>query len=100
MAHAPLLFAVPVPTCVVPSTTVTVLLATAVPVRVGVLSFVVWSPTTPLSVENETIVGAAGGVGDKGVEGDDGTELGYGVGSELLFHWTLLRMVAFELSEM
>ena len=39
---------------------VTELLAAAVPVSVGVLSLVIWSPTTPLSVENEAIVGAAG----------------------------------------
>jgi hypothetical protein len=49
--QAPLLFAVAVPISVVPSNTFTVLFAAAVPVRVGVLSFVMWSPTTPLSVE-------------------------------------------------
>ena len=50
--HAPVLSAVAVPTCVVPSNTFTVLFAAAVPVKVSVLSLVMWSPTTPLSVEN------------------------------------------------
>src|SRR3984893_9290357 len=59
----PLPSAVAIPIWVVPSNTLTVLLATAVPVRVGVLSLVIWSPTIPLSVENEVICGAAGGVG-------------------------------------
>ena len=36
------------------------LLAWAVPVNVNVLSFVMRSPTTPLSFENETMTGAAG----------------------------------------
>ena len=58
--HAPLESAVAVPTCVEPSNTFTVLLAAAVPVSVGVRSLVIWSPTTPLSVENEAIVGAEG----------------------------------------
>ena len=61
--HAPVPSAIAVPTCVVPSKTFTVLFATAVPVRVGVLSLVMWSPATPLSVENLAIVGAAGAVG-------------------------------------
>ncbi len=47
--HWPLLFAVAVPSWVAPSNTFTVLLAAAVPVRVGVLSLVMWSPTVPLS---------------------------------------------------
>ena len=34
------------------------LLAGAVPVSVSVLSLVMWSPTTPLSVENDAMVGA------------------------------------------
>ena len=34
--------------------------AVAVPVKVSVLSFVMLSPTVPLSVENELIVGAFG----------------------------------------
>ena len=38
------------------------LLASAVPVSVRVLSLVMWSPTTPLSVENEAMVGATGAV--------------------------------------
>ena len=64
----PLLFAVAVPIWVVPSNTFTVLLATAVPVRVNVLSLVMWSPTTPLSVENLAIVGAgAASVGADGM---------------------------------
>src|ERR1700749_956255 len=61
--HAPLLFAVAVPSLVVPSYTVTVLLAAAVPVSVRVVSLVMWSPTTPLSVETEAVVGAAGADG-------------------------------------
>ncbi len=36
------------------------LLASAVPVRVSVLSLVMPSPTVPLSVENEAMVGATG----------------------------------------
>src|SRR5215510_3972238 len=60
--HAPLLFAVVVPIWVPPSNILIALLATAVPVSVGVLSLVMPSPTTPLSVENELIVGAAGAV--------------------------------------
>ena len=36
------------------------LLASAVPVSVSVLSLVMWSPTVPLSLENEVIVGATG----------------------------------------
>ena len=35
-------------------------LASAVPVRVGVLSLVMWSPATPLSLEKEAMVGATG----------------------------------------
>ena len=38
------------------------LLASAVPVSVSVLSLVMPSPTTPLSVENEVMVGATGAV--------------------------------------
>ena len=41
----------------------TVLPAAAVPVRFSALSLVMWSPATPLSFENELIVGAAGGCG-------------------------------------
>ena len=37
-------------------------LASAVPVSVSVLSLVMPSPTTPLSVENEAMVGATGAV--------------------------------------
>src|SRR6185437_5366679 len=55
-----------VPISFLPSKTSTVLLATAVPVNVGVLSLVMWSPMTPVSGENEVIVGAAGGVGVDG----------------------------------
>ena len=36
------------------------LLASAVPLSVSVLSLVMWSPTVPLSVENEAMVGATG----------------------------------------
>ena len=57
----PLASAVAVPTCFEPSNTVTVLLAAAVPVSVSVLSLVMWSPVTPLSLENEAIMGADGG---------------------------------------
>src|SRR5262249_61140916 len=59
--QAPLASAVAAPTCVEPSNTFTVLLAAAVPLSVSVLSLVMWSPTTPLSLENEAIVGAPGG---------------------------------------
>ena len=38
------------------------LLASAVPVSVSVLSLVMPSPTVPLSVENEVMLGAAGAV--------------------------------------
>ncbi len=38
----------------------TVELASAVPVRVSVLSLVMPSPTVPLSLENEAMVGATG----------------------------------------
>ena len=38
------------------------LLASAVPVSVSVLSLVMPSPTVPLSVENEAMVGATGAV--------------------------------------
>jgi hypothetical protein len=58
--QAPLEFAVTVPSTVEPSSTFTVLPATAEPVSVNVLSLVMWSPTTPLSVVNEVIAG--GGV--------------------------------------
>ena len=60
--QAPPESAVAVPTWVDPSNTFTVLFAAAVPLSVSVLSSVMWSPTTPLSVENEAIVGAEGGV--------------------------------------
>ena len=52
-----LLLAVVVPSSVEPSNICTVLPAGAVPVKVGVLSLVMPSPTTPLSAENEVIVG-------------------------------------------
>ena len=48
------------PSRVVPSKTLTVALASAVPVSVSVASLVMWSPTVPLSVENEAMLGAAG----------------------------------------
>ena len=63
---APVLSAVAVPTCVVPSNTLTVLFATAVPLNGSVVSLVMWSPATPLSVENLAIVGAVGAVGADG----------------------------------
>ena len=59
--QAPLPFAVTVPSCVVPSYTLTVLFAAALPVNVSVLSFVIPSPATPLSTEIGPIVGAAKG---------------------------------------
>src|SRR5262245_42687197 len=49
--HAPLAFAVAVPIWVDPSNSLTVLPASAVPVRVSVLSLVMPSPTTPVSFE-------------------------------------------------
>ena len=49
------------PSSVEPSKTLTVLLATAVPVSVSVSSLVMPSPTVPLSGENEVMVGATGG---------------------------------------
>ena len=66
-------FAVVVPIWFVPSKTCTVLLAAAVPVSVSVLSLVIPSPTVPLSVENEAIVGALGAtVSTVTVSGGDG----------------------------
>src|SRR3974390_149063 len=58
--QAPLPLAVVVPSNVVPSKTFTVALASAVPVSVNVASLVIPSPTTPLSVENDAMIGAAG----------------------------------------
>ena len=49
------------PSSVAPSYTFTVLLASAVPVSVSVLSLVMPSPAVPLSVENAAIAGALGG---------------------------------------
>src|SRR5712664_2990727 len=68
--HAPLLLAVAVPTCAVPSNTFTVLFAAAVPVRVRVLSLVIPSPATPLSLENDAMTGALGGAGAATVSGN------------------------------
>ena len=48
------------PSKVAPSYTFTVLLASAVPVSVRVLSLVMPSPTVPVSVENAAIAGALG----------------------------------------
>src|ERR1035437_5079303 len=59
--QAPLPFTVAVPSLVVPSNTATVLLASAAPVSVSVLTLVMWSPTTPLSGENDVMAGALGG---------------------------------------
>src|SRR5262245_15334807 len=70
--QAPLPFVVAVPIWVVPSNTVTVLLTAAVPLSVSVLSLVTPSPTAPLSLENEVMVGAAGAWG---VVGGGGGEL-------------------------
>ena len=56
--QAPLPFATALPSSVAPSKTLTVALASAVPVSVSVLSLVMPSPTVPLSVENEAMVGA------------------------------------------
>src|ERR1035437_9435513 len=58
--QAPLPFTVAVPSLVVPSNTATVLLASAAPVSVSVLTLVIWSPTTPLSGENDVMAGALG----------------------------------------
>src|SRR5690348_5890234 len=58
--QAPVLLAVALPSSGTPSKTLTVLLASAVPVSVRVLSLVMLSPTTPLSVENEVMLGAIG----------------------------------------
>ena len=49
-----------VPSSVAPSYTFTVLLASAVPVSVRVLSAVMPSPTVPVSFENVAIAGAPG----------------------------------------
>src|ERR1017187_619189 len=60
--QAPLPLAVALPSSVAPSYTFTALLATAVPVSVRTFALVMPSPTTPLSGENEAMVGAAGPV--------------------------------------
>src|ERR1035437_3077072 len=57
--QAPLPLAVALPSSVAPSYTFTVLLATAAPVSVRTFALVMPSPTTPLSGENEAMVGAA-----------------------------------------
>src|ERR1035438_9476769 len=58
--QAPLPLAVTLPSSFTPSYTFTVLFATAVPVSVKTFALVMPSPTTPLSGENEAMVGAAG----------------------------------------
>src|SRR5690349_5969989 len=58
--QAPVPLATALPMSVAPSKTLTVLLASAVPVSVKVFASVRWSPTTLLSGENAAIVGAAG----------------------------------------
>src|SRR4029079_14930016 len=58
--QAPAPLAVADPSRVAPSQTLTVALASALPVRVRVLSLVMPSPTVPLSVEYEPIAGVAG----------------------------------------
>ena len=58
--QAPLAFAVAVPSVVLPSNTVTVLLASAAPVSVKTFTLVMPSPTVPLSSENEVMAGAVG----------------------------------------
>src|SRR6516165_6116617 len=63
--QAPLAFTEAWPTDVVPSNTLTVLLASPVPVNVIEVA-VVWSPTGDVSGENEAMTGAAGGVGGGG----------------------------------
>src|SRR5450631_1557104 len=55
--QAPLPSALAVPSRVAPSYTFTVLLASAVPVRVRTFTLVMPSPTVPLSGENEVMVG-------------------------------------------
>src|ERR1035441_3481058 len=58
--QAPVPLAVALPSSVAPSYTFTVLLATAVPVSVKTFALVMPSPTTPLSGENEAMVGIGG----------------------------------------
>src|SRR5262249_50828170 len=55
--HTPLPFAVVVPSSVAPSYSLIVVLASAVPLSVSVLSLVMPSPTVPLSVENDEMTG-------------------------------------------
>src|SRR3981081_2930712 len=62
--HWPLPSTLAVPTWLVPSNTLTVLLASAVPASISVLSLVMRSfALAPVSCDNETIFGAAGAVG-------------------------------------
>src|SRR4051812_15698237 len=58
-SQLPVEVAVVAPIWVEPSYTFTVLPAAAVPLSSSVLLFVMLSPTTPLSVENEAMTGAA-----------------------------------------
>src|SRR6478735_3435012 len=60
--HAPVPVTSAVPNNVEASNTLTVLLASAVPVRVSICSLVTWSPTVPVSGENEAIAGVSGAV--------------------------------------
>src|SRR5258708_11142342 len=58
--QAPVEFAAALPKRVAPSNTLIVLLASAVPLSIKVLSLVTPSPTVPLSFENEAMLGATG----------------------------------------
>src|SRR5690348_5603351 len=58
--QAPVPLATALPMSVAPSNTLTVLLASAVPLSVSVFASVRWSPAVPLSGENAAIVGALG----------------------------------------
>ena len=60
--QAPLAFAFAVPISVVPSNSLTVLPASAVPDNVSTLAVVILSPTAPVSGVKATILGAAGAV--------------------------------------
>src|SRR5262249_16945604 len=60
--QAPLPLATTLPSSVAPSNTLTVALASAVPVSVRTFVLVIPSPTVPVSGENEAMVGATGAV--------------------------------------
>ena len=58
--QAPVPLAVALPSSAAPSNTLTVLLASAVPVSVRTFALVMPSPTVPVSGENEVMLGAVG----------------------------------------